>query len=135
MTKLADYLEKAAVRKVDCCVFMADWLVENGMTDPMSDRRGTYTPRQWDALLRSEGGILASCSKRFAAIGLRETDTPKAGDVALVLAPFAVRAGRVLSRPTGAICTSAMLRAVVARDVVLAIAALPTIRTWEVARA
>lgn len=138
MTDLHAYLEKVANRNgqpLDCCTFMADWLVESGLPDPMADRRGTYQTRgQQQQMLKSEGGIIATCSKRFFQAGLRETDTPKAGDVAIVMAPFAIRQGRVLSRPTGAICTSATMRAVVAVDVALAIAAIPTVRTWELPR-
>jgi hypothetical protein len=133
MTDLSAYLEKVASRNgqtLDCCAFMADWIMENDLPDPMVDRRGTYSRRQWGTLLDSEGGIIAACSKRFAAIGLRETDTPRSGDVALVMAPVAI--GRM--EVTGAICTSATLRAVVGSDVALAIAAPRTLRTWELPR-
>lgn len=132
---LADYLEAVSRRRwqygsLDCCTFMADWLVANGLPDPMADRRGTYsTQREYRSAIRSEGGIVASCVNRFAAVDLKETGAPKAGDVALVLAP--ARMGRrIVMVPTGSICTSPTMRAVVAPDVRLAGAALPTIRAW-----
>ncbi|WP_247366847.1 hypothetical protein [Bradyrhizobium sp. 18] len=111
---------------------MADWLVSNGLHDPMADRRGTYsTRREYRNAIRSEGGILASCVRRFAAVGLKESDEPKAGDVALVLAP--ARMGRrIVMIPTGSICTSPTMRAVVAPDVGLAGAPLTTIRAWAI---
>lgn len=134
---LAAYLEKVTLRhwqygSLDCCTFMADWLVESGLPDPMADRRGTYsTRREYRSAIRSEGGILASCSKRFAAVGLKEASAPEAGDVALVLAP--ARMGRrIVMIPTGSICTSPTMRAVVAPDVRLAGAALTTIKAWAI---
>lgn len=130
VSDLPTYLEKVTFRKVDCCVFVADWLVENGLPDPMADRRGTYTRHQWTFLLESEGGIVAACSKRLAAIGLRETSVPVAGDVALVIVPTGHG-----TETTGAICTSAAMRAVVGVDVALAIATPPTVKAWRLPRA
>lgn len=134
---LSWYLEEVTKRRwqygsLDCCTFMADWLVENGLPDPMADRRETYSSqREYRNAIRSEGGIVASCSKRFSAIGLKEAVTPKAGDVALVLAP--ARMGRrIVMIPTGSICISNAMRTVVAPDVGLAGAVLTTIKAWAI---
>lgn len=133
---LSLYLESVATRRwqygaLDCCTFMADWLVTAGMPDPMVDRRGQYANRvEYRRLMRSEGGVVASCTRRFAAIGLRETLNPKSGDVALVLAP-AKFGRRIVMIPTGSICTSSTMRAVVAPDVGVVGATLKTIKAWS----
>lgn len=136
--KLADYLELVARRRwcpgdLDCCTFMADWLMSRGWPDPMSDRRGTYRDRPtFRRMLKSEGGIIESCSTRFSAIGLSRTNSPSAGDVALVQAPFAVRRGRVLRRPIGAICVSKDAVAVVTPDAGMVVSAIPIVNAWAV---
>lgn len=123
MTELAQYLASVARRSwgyghLDCCTFMADWLMRRGLPDPMPDRRGTYaTKQEYRAAIRSEGGIIASCRARFSKVGLVETDSPDAGDVALVLAPFATRrSGQIVMAPVGAICTRSDWCAVVTPD-------------------
>ena len=124
MTELAQYLAEVSRRSwkygsLDCCTFMADWLMRRGFPDAMPDRRGTYSNRrEYRAAIRSEGGIVASCRARFAKIGLFETEGPNLGDVALVLAPFATRrSGQIILAPVGAICTRAGWCAVVTPDV------------------
>jgi hypothetical protein len=134
---LAEYLAEVTGRRwqfgsLDCCTFMADWLVRLGMPDPMADRRGTYsTHRQYRTLLNSEGGLLASCERRFTAIGLEIRANADVGNVAIVLAPAMVRHGRVISVPAGAICVSGPMRAVITPDRGLVIAALPTLRVYQ----
>jgi hypothetical protein len=111
---------------------MADWLMSLGYPDPMADRRGTYSDKlTFRRMLKSEGGIVVSCSKRFAAIGL-SVRIPKSGDVALVLTPFAIRHGRVLSRPAGAIAVSEKAAAVVTPDAGLVISRFPIVKAWAV---
>lgn len=120
---LSQYMDDAIDRRHDCCTFMSGWLLENGISDPMKDRRGTYSgPDEYLRLLKDEGGILASCARRFAAVGMSVTKSPKAGDVAIVRAP--------LVGATGAICVSETMRAVVASDAALVIAELPDVRVW-----
>jgi hypothetical protein len=138
MIALADYLDRAAGHRLrygshDCCTFMAGWLMALGCPDAMADRRGCYaTRRDYKAALKAEGGILASCRVRFAAIGLVETDVPAAGDVALVLAPIGQRRdGRVVSAPVGAICADAAMRAIITSDQGLMAWPLPTIAAWH----
>lgn len=129
---LEDYLAHVArnFRTLDCCLLMADWLVMQGCPDPMADRRGTYSARgEYQKLLHSEGGLVESCSARFARIGLIPS-RPLRGAAAVVMAPFAVRNGRVFWRPTGAICLSDKLRAVVS-SAGLSIAPLPVMTAWS----
>jgi hypothetical protein len=136
---LADYLAAVARRPfrpgaLDCCVFMADWILAVTGCDPIADRRGTYSSnREYRKMLREEGGFVTACAARAAAIGLRETDEPKAGDPMLVSAPIAVRHGKILRFPTGSICVSESMRAVISADRGLVIARddlLPTVKAW-----
>ncbi|BAL76011.1 DUF6950 family protein [Bradyrhizobium cosmicum] len=136
---LADYLDEVAGRdcgygRLDCAILMADWLVRCGWPDPMADRRGTYgTERAYRAAIRSEGGIVASCRRRFAMLGLAETTTPRAGDVTLVLTPFGMRAGRPLCRPTGGISDGEFVSVLAWPRGVVA-APLPIVVAWSVSR-
>lgn len=138
---LADYLDAVAGRDcaygcLDCAILMADWLVACGYADSMKDRRGTYaSERQYRAAIRSEGGIVASCRRRFARLGLDLTQAPRPGDVALVLAPFARRRSRLLCRPTGALAIGGGCFAVLDWPRGLAAARLGLIAAWSVARA
>ncbi|MDB5610375.1 MAG: hypothetical protein JWP25_7275 [Bradyrhizobium sp.] len=136
---LAEYL--ASLRKkrwqpgiLDCGVFMADWVMHLTGRDPIADVRGTYSSRrEYRAIVRSEGGLLMASASRLLAAGLCETERVKAGDVLVVNAPFAVRFGKILCRPVGAICVSENQRAVVTSDIGLVIAgrmSLPTLRAW-----
>lgn len=128
---LEDYLAEVARRwrSLDCCRLMADWLVLQGFADPMVDRRGTYSTRgEYRKMLRSEGGLVESCHTRFARIGLVRSE-PRRGAAAVVMAPFAVRNGRVFWRPTGAVCLSEKLRAVVSIDG-LSMGPLPVLTAW-----
>jgi len=120
---------------LDCCTLMADWLVRCGWPDPMAERRGAYATRtEYEPLIAGEGGIVKACRRRFASIGLKQTQRPAAGDVCLVLAPTLVGGG-VVWAPTGAIAVSDRLRAVVTSDVGLVASELEIVRAWEVSRA
>lgn len=138
---LALYLDGVAGRdcgygKLDCATLMADWLMHRGWPDPMRDRRATYlTERAYRAAIRSEGGLVASCRRRFARLGLAETTAPGEGDVALALAPFAVRRGRPLARPTGGIVLRGGLVALLSWPRGVAGAQLPIVKAWSVSRA
>lgn len=140
MLSLSDYLDAVAGRdcafgRLDCAVLMADWLIACDYPDPMPDRRGSYaTERQYRAAIRSEGGIVASCRRRFAQAGLACTTVPRAGDVALVLAPFGRRHGRLLCRPTGALALGAGVFAVLAWPRGVVAAPLQIIAGWSVCR-
>lgn len=134
---LSDYLTDVLRRRfgygdLDCCTFMADWLVARGLSDPMPDRRGTYSShKEYRAAIRGEGGLVASCRQRFADIGLLETATAKPGDVCLVKTP-ALFGRRVAWIATGAIAVSDKLRAVVTRDEGLVVAPANTLLIWGI---
>lgn len=139
---LADYLAGIARRRfsyggLDCCTFMADWLMHCGRPDAMADRRGAYATRNdYEALIGDEGGFVRSCRRRFAAVGLRRTSRPAAGDVCLVRSPVLVgEAGSVVWAPTGAIAVSDRLRAVVTIDLGLVVDDLSIVQAWRVSNA
>jgi hypothetical protein len=136
---LPDYLDEVARRQfqpgsLDCAIFMADWIMQVTGLDPIADKRGAYsTADQYRELLKAEGGIVKACHTRALAVGLNETDNPKAGDPMLVNAPIQVGESRVIRFPVGAICVSETMRAVVTMDRGLVIAGsdvLPTIKAW-----
>lgn len=136
---LSDYLASVARRpfkpgSLDCCIFMADWIRMVIGRDPIADRRGTYaTTREYRKMLHQEGGFVVACDARAKTIGLRETAAPQVGDPMLVSAPVGVRHGKVLRFPTGSICVSDTMRAVVSSDRGLVIAHadyLPTVKAW-----
>ncbi|TFV34547.1 hypothetical protein E4K66_30745 [Bradyrhizobium frederickii] len=125
---LKQYLSSMSDRRwapgaMDCGVFMADWVRMVCGRDPIADVRGTYdTERQFLRILRREGGFERSCAARLAAAGYVATETPAAGDLAIVLAPYAVRRAKLQRRPTGAICINERLRAVMTSDLGVVIA-------------
>jgi hypothetical protein len=136
---LADYLAGLRLRRwrpgeLDCGVFMADWVRALTGRDPIADVRGTYrSERQFLRIVRREGGLETSCASRLEAVGFVETVVPRAGDLAVVLAPYAQRHGRIQRRPTGAILVSPAQRAVITSDMGIVIAgddALPMRRAW-----
>ncbi|MBN9007234.1 MAG: hypothetical protein J0H40_17690 [Rhizobiales bacterium] len=139
LLKLPDYLEQVSKQKwkpgvLDCGTFMAGWVEQLTGIDPIADVRGSYaSERQFMRIVRREGGLEASCRSRLERVGATETAHPEAGDILLVMAPYAVRKGHVQSRPTGAIAVSAFKTAVVTSDMGIVIAGtnrLPTLRAW-----
>lgn len=137
---LSDYLGEVASKscafgRLDCAVLMADWVMRQGWPDPMADRRGTYaSERGYRAAVRSEGGLLASCRRRFASCGLVETAAPGAGDVALVLVPVR-RGARGVSVPAGGIVLAGLSVALLDWPRGIVGARFPVIAAWSTARA
>lgn len=137
---LSHYLGEVAGRRfafgsMDCCILMADWLLRCGLPDAMADRRGVYaTYREYRALMRREGGIVASCRRRFAAIGLQSRPWPMRGDVCLVSAPLAV-GRRLVFVPTGAICLSPEMSVVITPDAGLVGSPMKILHAWSPAHA
>lgn len=137
---LSRYLGEVASRRfafgvMDCCVLMADWLVRCGLPDAMADRRGVYASyREYRTLMRREGGIVASCRRRFAAIGLPPRPQPMRGDVGLVSAPLAV-GRRLMFVPTGAICLSPEMSVVITPDSGLVGSPMKVLHAWGPAHA
>jgi hypothetical protein len=136
---LADYLASLRKRRwqpgiLDCGVFMADWVVQICGADPIADVRGSYsTEREFLRIVRGEGGFENSCASRLTAVGFVETRVPSQGDIMTVLAPYAKRKGKIQRRPTGAICVSDKMRAVITSDIGVVIsneAALPMLNAW-----
>lgn len=137
---LSDYLASLRHRRfapgvLDCGIFMADWVMARCGRDPIADVRGRYgSEREFLKILRREGGFEASCVARLAAVGYRPTAYPESGDLMIVLAPYARRRGKIQRRPTGAICVSDTMRAIVTSDLGIVIAddeRLTMLRAWS----
>lgn len=136
---LADYLgaiasKPCAYGQLDCAVLMADWVMRCGWPDPMPDRRGTYaTERDYRAAVRSEGGLVASCRRRFARCGLAEAAVPGEGDVALVLVPVR-RGSRSVAVPAGGLVMAGGRVALLDWPRGIVGTQLPVIAAWSIAR-
>ena len=117
---------------MDCGVFMADWVVQVCGRDPIADVRGTYSSEnEFDEILNREGGFIRSCSSRLYASGFRRTKNPNGGDISIVMAPSIIDGNKVF-RPTGSICVSCDMRAVVTSDRGLVISPdLQTLKAWK----
>lgn len=139
MIGLGDYLASFANRRwepgtLDCGVFMADWVRHLCGRDPIADVRGTYsTTEEFDRIVEGEGGFIRACASRLRAVGFSRTRNHRAGDIAVVQAPFDFVDGKIRRRPTGAICVSDKMRAVITSDLGIVIATddrLPMLRAW-----
>lgn len=139
MQALAEYLARVSDRgfaygSLDCCIFMADWVMACGLPDPMADRRGRYASlSDYEAQMREEGGILKSCLRRFRGIGLHRTGSPGVGDVCLVKVPVVTGACAVALGATGAIRATERFCAVITADAGLVMAEMPIISAWKIA--
>lgn len=106
MADLAAFLARAGATPVvygtfDCILWLADWLVEQGLPDPAAGIRGTYSDQAGaDAILEPHGGAHGFVAWQAARLGLTWRDTPRAGDVQTIRVP--TRSGRARC---GAICT------------------------------
>ena len=106
---LADWLAREGARPVvwgvnDCCLFVADWVVAVTGRDPATPWRGAYRgERAAHRILTRGGGLLAVVAPAFDGVGLARTDDPLTGDIGVVVAPVAVRRGRIVERPVAAL--------------------------------
>lgn len=136
---LGDYLSSLRHRKwqpgiLDCGVFMADWVKILCGIDPISDVRGTYsTKEEFEQIVASEGGFPRSCASRLRKAGFVRTRNLRPGDILVVKAP-SIDQGKIIWSPTGAICVSEKMRAVITSDLGVVIAGedrLPLLRAWS----
>lgn len=136
---LSDYLASLAKRTwqpgvLDCGVFMADWVRLICGVDPIADVRGKYSSeREFMRIVRREGGFEESCGARLRAVGMRETFFPSQGAIMTVLAPYAIRRGKIQTRPTGAIAVTSKFRAIITSDLGIVISNpenLPMLKAW-----
>jgi len=78
----------------DCTLFVADWVVEATGKDPGAELRGTYFDRTGAAaILRDAGGAERLVSEKLSALGFHRVETPRDGDVGMVLALTGFDAG------------------------------------------
>ncbi|MCX5513415.1 DUF6950 family protein [Kaistia algarum] len=88
--KLQGFLTEYGARpwvwgEVDCCLVMADWLIENGYQDCAAHLRGTYrTEADLNTILDAAGGVLPIVKACFALIPLELSSTPDAGSVGVI---------------------------------------------------
>lgn len=88
---------------MDCCSWVADWVLARTGRDPMAAWRGRYrTRRGFVRLMRRNGGMAEMVGQGMAAIGAARIDPSQAvpGDVGLI----------VTVAPTGEVESSAAIR-------------------------
>jgi hypothetical protein len=80
----------------DCTLFAADWVVEVTGKDPGADLRGTYFDADGAAaILRAAGGAERLVGGKLSALGFQRVQTPRDGDIGMVLALTGFDAGGV----------------------------------------
>ena len=90
MSDLSAFLRRAAAQpfgygRLDCCLFIADWVRETRGFDPAAAYRDRYaTERHALRLVAAAGGLQALLAPCLAP--LPRTSDPVAGDVGVVLA-------------------------------------------------
>ncbi len=88
--RLGEYLVAAARDPwiwggADCCTFAADWVANSGRPDPMAFIRGQYrTERSALLKIKRGGGLVELWSRGATDAGLRETNDPVLGDIAVI---------------------------------------------------
>lgn len=138
LNSLKDYLGSLVGKRFDwptcnCFVICADWVALSTGRDPAARWRNQYHDKPSALrLLRREGGSRLLARKAMLSIGCPVIETPGAGDVALVMAPIGTRDGRVLLRPTGAICVDGKAFALITVDLGLVVAPMKPVVAWSV---
>jgi hypothetical protein len=126
--QLRDYLARACRRRFawgefDCCLFMADWILERRGVDPAGALRGAYSgPRQALRIIRAAGGLRSLAAALAHSAGLpARTGVVCPDDVAVV------QVGR---RQAGAIRTGKGWAVLTPGGYL--VAPLPALAVWEV---
>lgn len=136
---LEDYLGSIGRRRwqigrLDCSIFVADWVCRRSGLDPVADVRGRYSSEdEYLRILQGEGGFLHATGVRLNKVGWVRTRRPSRGDVCVVRAPWRDASGAVRARCVGALALTDGLRAVVTSDLGLVIAPveqLPDVKCW-----
>jgi len=69
----------------DCCMVLADWLVENGHADPAASWREAYrTEAECKAIVQAHGGLVAIIDALAAAAALEPLSVPVRGAVGVI---------------------------------------------------
>ena len=68
----------------DCMTDVGDWVTLNTGLNTQKYRNSYHTEEECRALFRRRGGLVRVMRKDFAEAGLKETEEPQVGDIALV---------------------------------------------------
>lgn len=87
---------------LDCCTFVAGWIVARGHADPMVATHIRYDgmPSAMRVILKG-GGLAALWTRGMDAVGVPCVDDPQPGDVGVILAATDDATGEVLGIYTG----------------------------------
>jgi hypothetical protein len=90
---LGDYIAAALSRpwvwgQVDCCTFVAGWVIHRGHGDPMAFIRGAYDS-EMGALrqIAAGGGLVPLWTRGMIEAGVPEADDARVGDVGIIARP------------------------------------------------
>lgn len=92
MMRLPEFFARAgltpwAYGRHDCCLWLADWVLEQRGIDPAADLRGRYsTARGCARILKRAGGVAKIVGRCATIAGLAPTTDPQPGDVGVVIA-------------------------------------------------
>lgn len=137
MSDLSAFLSDLARRRwqwgeTDCLLVLADWIKAARGFDPAARFRGHYSDRDGaERYLMVNGGLLSLVTETLHDAGMTATSAPRPGDIAVVRAPCAERAGIAMS-DTGAICVAPDRFAIFTPDAGVVIAPLPLRAAWRV---
>lgn len=124
--------------KLDCFLFVADWIEQIMGADPAAAYRGNYADEhQGRALIKAHGGAVALAERLLSGIGCAASDAAAAaiGDVALVRVATARADGKAMFAPVGAICVRPGLWAIKSTGATLTLGKFPVVRAWTLPHA
>jgi hypothetical protein len=109
-------------RQDDCLMWLADWTRARRGVDPGMPWRGAYRSALGAMRIVTEaGGLVALVERALAPFGVRRTDAPRRGDVAIVA---------LAGAETGAIVLGDNVAMLGPRGIVIAPASL--VAAWEI---
>lgn len=127
---LARFLRSASERyfvwgQFDCLMWLADWIKASRGVDPGDGWRGSYSSALGAArIIKEQGGMVSHVDARLAPFGIRRTDTPRRGDIAVV---------RASEGEMGAIVHGGTVSCLTERGVIVRrVADTPILAAWRV---
>lgn len=83
---VAEHEKKAwSPGSVDCCLFIADWAIWLGHSDPAAHLRGRYrTEDGFRAIIDRDGGLVNIVGSCASAIDGKRVQQPQRGDIAVI---------------------------------------------------
>ena len=107
---LRDYLQQphrfrwGGINGNDCMTFCARWIEHATGIDPIAHLRGSYSDAQGaDRLIARAGGLVPLAANVLETRGFARTESPRDGDVGIVMAPAGLAYEEVVVKEVAAI--------------------------------